>query len=72
LFFSGGTPTSLFVSKQQWDFPNAWPPMQAFIIEGLERTKDENAQSVARNLAEVWLHTNYKGFTENNLMYEKV
>lgn len=46
--------------------------MQAFIIEGLERTRDENAQSVARNLAKVWLHTNYKGFAEKNVMFEKV
>jgi len=62
----------MFVSGQQWDNPNAWPPLQAFIIQGLDRTKDENAQRVARNLADVWLRTNYKGFEKHRVMFEKV
>lgn len=59
-------------SSQQWDFPNAWPPLQAFIIQGLDRTQQKLAQQVAMELAAVWLHTNYKGFVEKSMMFEKV
>lgn len=27
LNFPGGIPTSLIESGEQWDFPNAWPPL---------------------------------------------
>ena len=27
--------TSLYNTSQQWDAPNAWPPLQYFVIEGL-------------------------------------
>lgn len=67
-----GTPTSLYNTTQQWDFPNAWPPLQAFIIQGLDRSEDKNAQQVAAKLADVWLRTNYKGFSEEKMMFEKV
>jgi alpha,alpha-trehalase len=32
LSFPGGVPTSLQPSGQQWDFPNAWPPLQSFMV----------------------------------------
>ncbi|XP_050432885.1 trehalase-like isoform X2 [Adelges cooleyi] len=66
-----GTPTSMYPSSQQWDFPNAWPPLQAFIIQGLDRTQQKLAQQEAFKLAEVWLHSNYKGFAEKSMMFEK-
>lgn len=66
-----GTPTSLYNSSQQWDFPNAWPPLQAFIIQGLDRTQQKLAQQVSFRLAEVWLRSNYKSFAEKSMMFEK-
>ncbi|KAL5244702.1 hypothetical protein ACI65C_012112 [Semiaphis heraclei] len=66
-----GTPTSLYNSTQQWDFPNAWPPLQAFIILGLDKTDQKLAQQVAFKLAEVWLRSNYKSFAEKSMMFEK-
>ena len=35
LLRAGGAMTSLVESGQQWDAPNAWPPLQALLIEGL-------------------------------------
>ena len=32
----GGVPTSLDESGQQWDFPNAWPPLQHILVAGKE------------------------------------
>lgn len=34
LQFPGGVPTSLRKSGQQWDHPNAWPPLQHMLIDG--------------------------------------
>lgn len=62
----------MYASSQQWDFPNAWPPLQAFIIQGLYRTQEKLAIHVASKLADVWLHTNYKGYAEKSMMFEKV
>jgi len=67
-----GTPTSMYSSSQQWDFPNAWPPLQAFVIQGLDKTEQKLAQQVAAELAKVWLRTNYKGYAEKTMMFEKV
>lgn len=60
------------MTGEQWDYPNAWPPLQAFIIQGLDRTNQRLAQNVAFRLAQVWLYSNYKGYIDNHMMYEKV
>lgn len=67
-----GTPASLYLSSQQWDFPNGWSPLQAFLIQGLDYTNYGPAQRVAEKLAEVWLYSNYKGFVEKDTIFEKV
>lgn len=66
-----GTPTSMQATKEQWDYPNAWPPLQAFLIQGLDRTNQRLAQVVAFRLAQVWLGTNYKGYANYQMMFEK-
>ncbi|XKL67138.1 hypothetical protein PGB90_010558 [Kerria lacca] len=66
-----GTPSSMQASKEQWDYPNAWPPLQAFLIQGLDRTNQRTAQIIAFHLAQVWLSTNHKGFTNYQMMFEK-
>ncbi|KAG9482547.1 hypothetical protein GDO78_011297, partial [Eleutherodactylus coqui] len=34
LSYPNGLPTSLNATGQQWDLPNAWPPLQHMVIEG--------------------------------------
>ena len=34
--YSGGVPTSLERSSQQWDFPNVWPPLVEMLVTALE------------------------------------
>lgn len=72
MYLCVGIPTSKYETSQQWDFPNAWPPLQAFIIQGLDRTEQKLAQKVAVELTKIWLHTNYTGFAEKSVMFEKV
>ena len=47
----GGVPTSLDESGQQWDFPNAWPPLQHILVAGLLKTENAEARKMALTIA---------------------
>lgn len=67
----GGTPSSLTQSGEQWDYPNAWPPCQSMIVEGLENTGSWYASKEARKLAERWVSLNMKSYKKHEAMFEK-
>lgn len=69
--YLGGTPTSLDYTGEQWDFPNAWPPLQSFLVEGLYNTGVKEAMEFAEELASRWLSSNYIGFVDSGKMFEK-
>jgi len=69
--FAGGVPTSMLHSGQQWDFPNAWPPLQHMLVVGLEKTGQPEAQAVAFQLAQKWLLNNFYAYQEASAMFEK-
>lgn len=73
LSFPGGVPTSLdYNSTQQWDFPNAWPPEQLFVIEGLNRLPFQPvAQQLAFTLTQEWVSSNYLSWQVTGGMFEK-
>lgn len=52
--------------------PNAWPPLQIIVIQGLIYTKDPNAKSLAYELARNWIYANHKGYLDAKEMFEKV
>ena len=51
IFCKGGVPTSLDLSGQQWDFPNAWPPLQHILVAGLLKTEHSEARRMALTIA---------------------
>ncbi|CAL8082201.1 unnamed protein product [Orchesella dallaii] len=69
----GGVPTSSFQSGEQWDYPNGWAPLQHVIVDALDKTGDEEAKSLAFELADKWIRNNYKAFLQSspNHMFEK-
>ncbi|KAL1494130.1 hypothetical protein ABEB36_009776 [Hypothenemus hampei] len=69
--FKGGIPTSLDGNNEQWDMPNAWPPLQEIVILGLWNTGEKQARKIAKYSAERWLEANLRGFNEQNAMFEK-
>ncbi|KZC05540.1 Trehalase, partial [Dufourea novaeangliae] len=69
--FFGGTPTSLNYTGEQWDYPNAWPPLQSFIVTGLYMTGEKEAMLFSEELADRWVSSNYAGYNETGMMYEK-
>lgn len=72
VYFAGGVPTSLENSGEQWDFPNAWPPLQGIFIEGLLRLNSPDARRKALLFADRWVQVNYRGFKKFGNMFEKV
>uniref|UniRef100_A0A3Q2DND3 Trehalase n=1 Tax=Cyprinodon variegatus TaxID=28743 RepID=A0A3Q2DND3_CYPVA len=72
LDFPNGVPTSLRESGQQWDYPNAWPPLQHMLIEGLSKLSSEDAKNLASNLAQRWIKTNWLAYEKYKAMFEKV
>ncbi|KAJ9597755.1 hypothetical protein L9F63_011363 [Diploptera punctata] len=69
----GGIPTSYQHSMEQWDYPNAWPPLQYIVIMALDNTGDPWTQDLAFELAQRWVRSNYKGYNDTNphSMFEK-
>ncbi|XP_065920770.1 trehalase-like isoform X2 [Dysidea avara] len=71
LDYPGGIPTSTVDSGQQWDFPNAWPPLQWMFIYGLSQGSHESLKMAAKEAAQKWVNANWIGWKVNNTMYEK-
>ncbi|KAJ8972939.1 hypothetical protein NQ317_013210 [Molorchus minor] len=69
--YRGGIPTSLIRSGEQWDYPNAWPPLQEIVILGLKKTGEGDAKQVAETFAKRWIDANIRGYNQNNEMFEK-
>ncbi|XP_063218979.1 trehalase isoform X3 [Bacillus rossius redtenbacheri] len=67
----GGIPATLEHSGEQWDYPNAWPPLQYIMILGLEATGDDWAKELAFQISEKWVRSNYKAYNESLAMFEK-
>lgn len=45
--FPGGVPATLMQTGEQWDYPNAWAPLQHWLSEGLRTLDDKNATDLA-------------------------
>lgn len=71
LDFPGGVPSSLIRSGEQWDFPNAWPPLVSIVVNALDAIGTESSQKLAFHVAQTWVRACHKGFLENKQMFEK-
>lgn len=71
LDFPGGVPSSLDRTGEQWDFPNAWPPLVSIVVNALEAMKLTEAKEAAFHVAQTWVRSNMLGFEDTNQMFEK-
>ncbi|XP_074071309.1 trehalase [Macrotis lagotis] len=71
LSYKHGIPSSLQISGQQWDFPNAWAPLQDLVVKGLAVSDSAQAREAAFQLAQNWIQTNFDIYQKNKAMYEK-
>jgi len=67
----GGIATTLALTEHQWDWPNAWAPLQEMLIEGLERTQTRAGEELALSVARDWTASNSKAWRRTHYMYEK-
>nr|WIG62106.1 soluble trehalase [Dioryctria sylvestrella] len=71
LDFPGGVPASLNQTGEQWDFPNAWPPLVSIVVNALQAIDTDEAQKMAFDVAQTWVRACHIGFKENKQMFEK-
>jgi alpha,alpha-trehalase len=64
----GGVVTTLRETKQQWDAPNGWAPLQWLTIKGLQNYAQD---SLARDIAERWISLNVKVYKQTGKLMEK-
>lgn len=71
LVSTGGIFTTLTKTIEQWDWPNAWAPIQHMIITGLNATGEPLAQNYGQSLAKDWLKSGMIGFFNHGFSHEK-
>jgi alpha,alpha-trehalase len=80
LYFAAGLSTTTEHTEQQWDYPNAWAPLQDFIIDGLRNsaqmigvTKVDAMMLLdfSTALSKRWLETNIEAWRKSGYMFEK-
>jgi alpha,alpha-trehalase len=64
----GGVVTTLKETKQQWDAPNGWAPLQWLTVRGLQNYAQD---ALAKDIAERWISLNVKVFKETGKLMEK-
>ncbi|MDY0904547.1 alpha,alpha-trehalase TreF [Pedobacter sp. CFBP9032] len=65
---SGGLITTLTTTKQQWDAPNAWAPLQWVSIAGL---REYGYHQLADTISNRWVNLNISVFKETGKLMEK-
>lgn len=66
--YPGGLVTTLIPSREQWDFPNGWAPLQWIGYQGLMNYEEI---SLANQIAQNWTSLNIKVYLETGKMMEK-
>lgn len=67
----GGVQTTTIFSGQQWDSPNAWPPEQDIVVEGLLAVNTTESYSLACELSQTWTQASLTAWKQTGLMFEK-
>ena len=71
LVLPGGVATSLYHSGHQWDYPNAWAPIQSILVDGLMSLGTKQSIELGRDIVFKFLKGAFKGFMETGEMHEK-
>jgi alpha,alpha-trehalase len=64
----GGLATTLNNTQQQWDYPNAWAPLQWFAVQGL---KHYGYDELAAKISRAWLSNIQSYYNRHGVMMEK-
>lgn len=64
----GGVVSTLFITGQQWDAPNGWPPLQWITIQGLRHYGHD---ALAQTIKDRWIDLNLKVYRNTGKLVEK-
>lgn len=64
----GGLVTTVYHTKQQWDAPNGWAPLQFLAVKGLV---NYGYDTLAKSIAERWMTVNENVYKNTGKMLEK-
>mmetsp|Transcript_8383 Transcript_8383/g.21410 ORF Transcript_8383/g.21410 Transcript_8383/m.21410 type:complete len:566 (+) Transcript_8383:63-1760(+) len=68
----GASTTACSGTEQQWDAPNAWPPLQSMLILGMRQLEaSSGGPTLAAQLAQQWVGTCYAAWRHSGFMFEK-
>lgn len=67
----GGIAASTVETGEQWDWPNAWPPLQSVLAEGCEQYGGEQGVELAKSIADKYLKTAHAAWMSTGRMFEK-
>ena len=74
LLATGGVlTTTTNSSREQWDSPNGWAPIQDLLIDGFRNTNVEQGRTISNRIRDSWLETCFHGWkhSPNATMFEK-
>jgi alpha,alpha-trehalase len=67
----GGVAASTIETGEQWDWPNAWPPLQSMLSEGCKRYGGTLGVELAEEIARKYLKTAFSAWQMTGRMFEK-
>ncbi|KAI0563960.1 Trehalase [Gracilaria domingensis] len=71
----GGLAATTQVTKEQWDFPNCWPPLIDIAVDVLDRVgkldPDSGGTEAAEEVARRFVNSAYQGWRKENVFHEK-
>jgi alpha,alpha-trehalase len=68
LLMVGGVATTLTMSREQWDYPNGWAPLQWVAVVGL---RNYGKRQLAETIARRWNCKNLDGYRASGTLIEK-
>jgi alpha,alpha-trehalase len=74
LVLEGGAVTMVELpipTDEQWDFPNAWPPLQHLLVEGLQYLGTPESSQLAFKLAQQFVSSTFIAHQKSGLFLEK-
>jgi len=68
---TGGVPTSLEKTHQQWDLPNTWPPLVEMVVTALENSNTTEGRDHARTVSEMFVRNVHRSWSSSGAIFEK-
>lgn len=66
LNYRGGVPASLLSTGEQWDLPNAWPPLVSLFVNSVDALGTEESKNISLTIAQDWLRASLRAYLSHD------